>query len=662
MIEFDRIQGPKDSKVANFEAMCSQLILSRFPNVKPVDGKGRDAGYGLFSGSPQIFSDWHDLRVFQYEYFCDALTAYQKQQIELSLQKAIANWHPWSWALCIPKNLLPSEQRWFNTLEAKYCDIEQARKIPRKKLCFMVYWDEKLLRSLLAQFPHVRNRFFPVNFTPEQELQIRKIVTNIVTELPQELAFISKIKDITNRLGHDAISIQYDIVDWAASPKESLDDILSRMLHLDYSGAKRELLKWIPEHKNDNALKYLFLGNCFFALKEYREAIKAYTQCLDFPYYQVNACNNRGVSYRRVGALDDALSDFNAVIRINPCLAEPYANRAVVQKIREEYELAKADLDKAISLKNDFFEAYFNRAIVHARLGDYTAAMQDFDKAEPILQELHWIEWFKTGNTDFAAASLSTVLEVHAHDVAREVNPYEGHNRSGSLSMLRNVCPADISTLRWFVDKYLEEKVEAVRPQVKRIDKLLSPEISVLFVAAAPTDLSRLRIGEEFREIQEKLRLARFRDRFDLHQQTSVRPADISQALLDIRPEIVHFSGHGKATGTLCFENQLGETHPIQPDALAALFEQFANQVKCVVLNACYSEIQAKAIAEHIDYVIGMNQAVGDKAAIAFAIGFYQALGAGRTIEDAYKLGCVQIRLQGIPEHLTPILIRKGGM
>lgn len=54
-----------------------------------------------------------------------------------------------------------------------------------------------------------------------------------------------------------------------------------------------------------------------------------------------------------------------------------------------------------------------------------------------------------------------------------------------------------------------------------------------------------------------------------------------------------------------------------------------------------------------------MNQAIGDKAAIAFSIGFYQALGAGRTTEEAYKLGVVQIRLQGIPEHLTPVLNKK---
>jgi cell division protein FtsB len=80
-----------------------------------------------------------------------------------------------------------------------------------------------------------------------------------------------------------------------------------------------------------------------------------------------------------------------------------------------------------------------------------------------------------------------------------------------------------------------------------------------------------------------------------------------------------------------------------------------------VVLNACYSETQAKVIAEHIPFVIGMNQAIGDKAAIAFAVGFYKALAAGNTIEKAYKFGCVEIQLQGIAEHLKPIIYKKSG-
>lgn len=183
---------------------------------------------------------------------------------------------------------------------------------------------------------------------------------------------------------------------------------------------------------------------------------------------------------------------------------------------------------------------------------------------------------------------------------------------------------------------------------------------TILFLAADPFDASRLRLGEEFREIDEQLTLAKQRNHFNLAlPQLSLRPKDIARVLLNTQPQIVHFSGHGTPKGALCFENEIGKTHDVQPDALAALFEQFADQVNCVVLNACYSDVQATAIAEHINYVIGMNNEIGDKAAIAFAIGFYGALAAGRTIEDAYKLGCVQIRLQGIPEHLTPILIKK---
>jgi hypothetical protein len=54
-----------------------------------------------------------------------------------------------------------------------------------------------------------------------------------------------------------------------------------------------------------------------------------------------------------------------------------------------------------------------------------------------------------------------------------------------------------------------------------------------------------------------------------------------------------------------------------------------------------------------------MSKEISDAAAIAFSVGFYQALGAGRSIEESYKLGCVQIRLLGIPEHLTPILTKR---
>lgn len=187
----------------------------------------------------------------------------------------------------------------------------------------------------------------------------------------------------------------------------------------------------------------------------------------------------------------------------------------------------------------------------------------------------------------------------------------------------------------------------------------LKAPIKILFLCSDPTNTTRLRLGEESREIQEKIKLSKYRDFFEFHQYFSTRPEDLSQALLDFEPQIVHFAGHGTEHGELCFEDKTGMMHPIPAKALSSLFQHFADTVKCVVLNACFSKTQAKGIAKKINYVIGMNKEIGDQAVIAFSVGLYQALGAGRSIEDAYKLGCVQISLQGINEELTPIFLKK---
>jgi CHAT domain len=182
---------------------------------------------------------------------------------------------------------------------------------------------------------------------------------------------------------------------------------------------------------------------------------------------------------------------------------------------------------------------------------------------------------------------------------------------------------------------------------------------TILILTANPKDTSRLRLEQEVRDIEEGLQRAKNRDQFVVKSMFAVRPRDIQRAMLDINPSIVHFSGHGTGDEGLVFEDETGSAKLVDGEALAGLFALFAEQVECVVLNGCYSEVQAEAIAQHINYVIGMKQAIGDKAAIEFAVGFYDALGAGRTVEFAHKLGCVAIRLAGVPEQLTPVLKKK---
>ncbi|WP_375495333.1 CHAT domain-containing protein [uncultured Nostoc sp.] len=189
----------------------------------------------------------------------------------------------------------------------------------------------------------------------------------------------------------------------------------------------------------------------------------------------------------------------------------------------------------------------------------------------------------------------------------------------------------------------------------------MSSEIrkTILILAANPKNSTALRLDEEVREIDAGLTRAKNREQFELKQKWATRPRDVQRAMLDINPQIVHFSGHGAGDDGLALEDETGQVHLVNTKALAGLFELFAEQVECVLLNACYSEVQAIAIAQHIPYVIGMNKAVGDNAAREFAVGFYDALGAGKSIEIAYKFGCSSIRMAGIPEDLTPVLKKK---
>jgi len=177
----------------------------------------------------------------------------------------------------------------------------------------------------------------------------------------------------------------------------------------------------------------------------------------------------------------------------------------------------------------------------------------------------------------------------------------------------------------------------------------------ILVLAANPKGSKGLRLQEEEREIKERLRLAGY-GKMPINTTSATRPRDIQQAMVDFKPQIVHFSGHGAGQDGLVFEDAIGQEKLVTSEALASLFELFSDHVECVVLNACYSEFQAEAVARHINYVVGMNQSIGDPAAIEFSVGFYTALGAGESYEFAYKLGCSAIKLEGIQEHLTPTL------
>jgi cell division protein FtsL len=187
-------------------------------------------------------------------------------------------------------------------------------------------------------------------------------------------------------------------------------------------------------------------------------------------------------------------------------------------------------------------------------------------------------------------------------------------------------------------------------------------KILILLANPQDKDFVPLELNRELHQVETALERSLDLNHFEILIRWAARVEDLRRELLHEKPQIVHFSGHGVGTYGLVLETDSRQKQFVSTEALAELFELCKDYVECILLNACYSEEQAIAIHRHINYVIGMNQAILDSAAIQFATGFYDALAAGRSYEDAYKVGCNAIALVGIkdsagkPESIIPVL------
>lgn len=197
---------------------------------------------------------------------------------------------------------------------------------------------------------------------------------------------------------------------------------------------------------------------------------------------------------------------------------------------------------------------------------------------------------------------------------------------------------------------------ESHSPSSPKSRRPASP-IRILFLGANPVDSMRLRLDEEVREIERSLSSATLGNHFDLQQRWAVRASEIQSHLLRVRPQILHFSGHGSSQSAILLQGDDGNSRPVAGHILARVLEQFKHHLQCVVLNACYSEEQAYAISQHIDCVVGMATGVADRAAIRFSAVFYEALASGRNVQEAFNMGCADIDVIEMGQTLVPQLV-----
>jgi len=184
----------------------------------------------------------------------------------------------------------------------------------------------------------------------------------------------------------------------------------------------------------------------------------------------------------------------------------------------------------------------------------------------------------------------------------------------------------------------------------------LPQHITVLFIASNPSDQTQLRLDEEIRGIQKKIRESDFREAIELKSVWAARPTDLLQAINEHKPTIVHFSGHGSDADELVLQDDTGNSQVVSKETLVELFKVVSSGIELIVFNTCFSENQANDVTAHVSAAIGMGKSIGDEAARVFAAQLYSAIGFGKSVGEAFGQAKVALMLQNISEEDTPRL------
>lgn len=285
----------------------------------------------------------------------------------------------------------------------------------------------------------------------------------------------------------------------------------------------------------------------------------------------------------------------------------------------------------------------------------------------------------EAGQELFAALFHGTVGETYraSQAVARE----RGH----ALRMVLRLTAPELAVLPWeaLFDPELRSYVCLQQPLVRHVPARYTPEplevtgpLRVLGLVAAPADLERLDVEVERRNLDAALAgpVADGRIRVEWLAQASW---DSVQAnLLSGRWHVLHFIGHGdydadNDCGRLALVGDDGRADWVDAPRLASLLGLAEPSPRLVVLNSCsggqggttdrLSGTAATLVHSGISAVVAMQFRITDRAAIAFPKGFYGALVAGRSVDNAVRAGRVSIL--GVPhslEWVTPVLYLRG--
>ncbi|TQM58547.1 CHAT domain-containing protein [Humibacillus xanthopallidus] len=205
----------------------------------------------------------------------------------------------------------------------------------------------------------------------------------------------------------------------------------------------------------------------------------------------------------------------------------------------------------------------------------------------------------------------------------------------------------------------------------------IDPPLQVLAVVSSPRGLAPLDVAAEREHLEEALEHHVRSGRVRLEWVEHATWSELHDRLLQRPWHVLHFIGHGTFDdaadeGVIALVGADERADFVTASSLADLLHEASPTPRLVVLNSCesgasssddpFSGTAAALARSGIQSVAAMQFTISDRAALAFARGFYTALANGRTVDEAMRSGRIGILGlgRGTLEWVTPLLYVRG--
>lgn len=267
-------------------------------------------------------------------------------------------------------------------------------------------------------------------------------------------------------------------------------------------------------------------------------------------------------------------------------------------------------------------------------------------------------------------------LEQH-HFIEKIAN--DGSVSDGSRSLYRKVdgLRGHINQIIKLADnKEKQEQLAAsakgtvvIKEQPKRVtrSKLRRKKtLSVLFLTSNPIPGSSLRTDVEVSRVQEAILRSRYRDNVKIEHRPAANLQTIIDGLNGLRPDVLHYSGHGDKLGLVLDDQSIPEFQidgEEEDFSLHTAYELIAKALaatdyppKLVVLNSCLSLNALGDLNGLAGATITMELPVTDVAAAVFSPQLYSALASGQSLEKAFMQAQLAVEMAVIDDVEIPKL------